>query len=101
MGHKYGLRFSHVSDEAIHQALVSQPTFYARSSDYGYCTDGFETKNADAYLFVALENRVGHQPHPDIEVVIEPYGVCVNCFTYIDEFEKSLEREFGVLESML
>lgn len=97
MSHQYRLRFSHTSERAIHQLLVSLPSFYARSSDYGYRIDGFEAKNADAYLFVVREHRVGHQPQPDLEVVIEPYGIYVNCFAYIDEFEKSLEQQFGVL----
>lgn len=101
MGHIYGLRFSYDSEETVHQLLVSLPSFFARSSEYGYRTDGFEAKNADAYIFVAAKNRVGDQPHPDLEVVIEPYGLYINCFSSLVELEESLERQFGALQLIL
>jgi hypothetical protein len=98
MSHRYKLKFSYTSKHIVHQLLVSLSSFYARSSVYGYLTDGFETKNADAYIFIAPENHVGHQPHPDLEVVIEPYGLYINAFENIAELEHSFRKAFGVVE---
>jgi hypothetical protein len=59
MGQRYGIAIPHSSAEALHEVLVSLPSFYARSSSYGYLTDAFEVKGADAYIFVAEEKKTG------------------------------------------
>ena len=101
MGHRYGIAIPHASAEALHEVLISLPSFYARSSSYGYLTDGFEAKGADAYLFVAKENRVGENPHPEMEVVIEPYGLFINSFCFLEEVENQIAARFGQLEYIL
>ena len=101
MGHRYGIRIPLSSAEALHEVLISLPSFYARSSSYGYFTDAFETKDADAYLFLAEKNRSSENPHPDMEVVIEPYGLYVNSFCFLEEVENEIAARFGNLEFIL
>jgi hypothetical protein len=101
MGHRYGIKILDSSEHEIHQALISLPSYYARSSELGYLTDGFEVRNANAYIFIRAENRIGSAPHPDTEVVIEPYGVYINSFTYLEEIEDSLSTHFKILGHIL
>jgi hypothetical protein len=40
-------------------------------------------------------------PNPDMEVVIEPYGLYINAFCFLEEVEKKIAARFGKLEYIL
>lgn len=101
MGHIYGVRIPDASTEKLHNFLVSLSSFYARSSAYGYLTNGFKSKNVEAYIFVAAESRSSPLPHPDMEIVIEPDGLYINAFAYIDNLDNQIEARFGKVEFCL